>query len=598
MEELNTPVFAQAKVEYTAQLVDLLYSHMFDGVKSIYEESKMISSSRSNMPILLVFRELLEKVPIWNSEIIDSECSRIISNTQCDWIDDLITAVFISHTKILTSIGPNQSFQKINVTIPKTSTFIHKSYINTAREIWKNPYLFNERVPGHEFQKNNKEIENIIKKCIENTIRNLLPIKEILREHLEGETDSIINQKETLKQLLRDELKNIGINQSDNDNYSYDSMSDNGTDYQDIDQDIKDKELREKEVADSSASSVSSSNNLADNLPGNLPNIINENESSVDVSLRNEGDLTNEESSSNSDHLSNLYDKIKGIVGQNTSYGSQSDSQPVANAEPTYHGDPSAAQVAKNCSEIIVNDITIPVEIPDETGSSSSVPIIPEPTIPEPTPEPTIPVEVKYDNVNAINMDKNVDVDPDRVKRLMTNMEVKEDINVIKSVDTAGPIDMPAKSGAFSFNNLYNNMNNSYKGTTPPTTTPPTTTPPTTTPPTTTLPTTTLPTTTLPTTTPPTTTPPTTTLSKESVAGPVVPPLQIITEGDVVIPNEPKSPRKDMVVVKNEDDIDDTSSLANFFDDVKKIVEDKGIIVEKNNDKSFTLFEDASEVDK
>ena len=275
MEELNTPVFAQAKVEYTAQLVDLLYSHMFDGVKSIYEESKMISSSRSNMPILLVFRELLEKVPIWNSEIIDSECSRIISNTQCDWIDDLITAVFISHTKILTSIGPNQSFQKINVTIPKTSTFIHKSYINTAREIWKNPYLFNERVPGHEFQKNNKEIENIIKKCIENTIRNLLPIKEILREHLEGETDSIINQKETLKQLLRDELKNIGINQSDNDNYSYDSMSDNGTDYQDIDQDIKDKELREKEVVDSSASSVSSSNNLADNLPGNLPNIIN-----------------------------------------------------------------------------------------------------------------------------------------------------------------------------------------------------------------------------------------------------------------------------------------------------------------------------------
>ena len=35
MEELNTPIFAQAKVEYTAQLVDMLYPHMFDGVKSI-----------------------------------------------------------------------------------------------------------------------------------------------------------------------------------------------------------------------------------------------------------------------------------------------------------------------------------------------------------------------------------------------------------------------------------------------------------------------------------------------------------------------------------------------------------------------------------
>ena len=577
MEELNTPVFAQAKVEYTAQLVDLLYSHMFDGVKSIYEESKMISSSRSNMPILLVFRELLEKVPIWNSEIIDSECSRIISNTQCDWIDDLITAVFISHTKILTSIGPNQSFQKINVTIPKTSTFIHKSYINTAREIWKNPYLFNERVPGHEFQKNNKEIENIIKKCIENTIRNLLPIKEILREHLEGETDSIINQKETLKQLLRDELKNIGINQSDNDNNSYDSVSDNGSDYRDIDRDIdrdiRDKELKDKEAASSDNLADNLPDNLADKLPDNLANIINEKESSVDdISFVNEGDLNNGESSSNSDHLSNLYDKLKGIVGQNTPSDELSDSQPVANVEveTTYHGDPSAEQVAKNCSEIIVNDITIPVEIPGETGSSSSVPIIPEPTIPEPTIPETPPVEIKYDNVNPIHTDKN-EVDSDRVKRLMTNMEVKEDINVVKSTDTAKPINMPSNSGAFSFSNLYN-MNNSDEPKTSGVTGP---------------------------VSPRAPISPRAEPSPEPSSEPsAVPPLPILTENNIVVPNEPKSPRKDMVSIKNDDDIDDTSSLANFFDDMKKIVEDKGITVEKNNDKSFTLFEDASEVEK
>ena len=213
MEELNTPIFAQAKVEYTSQLVDILYPHMFDGIKSIYDESKLLYRSKK-IPILMIFRELLEKVPIWNSEIIDSECSRIISNSSCDYIDDLITAVFISHTKILTSIGPNRSFQKINITIPKTGTFVHKCYINTARELWKNPYLFNENVPGHEFQKNNKEIEEIIKRCVENTIRNSLPIKDILKEHLEGETDSILNQKETLKQMLREELSNFSPQQS------------------------------------------------------------------------------------------------------------------------------------------------------------------------------------------------------------------------------------------------------------------------------------------------------------------------------------------------------------------------------------------------
>ena len=32
MDDVNVPVFAQAKLEYTKQLVDLLYSHFNDGI--------------------------------------------------------------------------------------------------------------------------------------------------------------------------------------------------------------------------------------------------------------------------------------------------------------------------------------------------------------------------------------------------------------------------------------------------------------------------------------------------------------------------------------------------------------------------------------
>ena len=60
MEELNTPIFAQAKVEYTKQLIEILYPHIFDGIKSIYDESKIIYSTKTGTPILLLFRELLE----------------------------------------------------------------------------------------------------------------------------------------------------------------------------------------------------------------------------------------------------------------------------------------------------------------------------------------------------------------------------------------------------------------------------------------------------------------------------------------------------------------------------------------------------------
>ena len=48
-------------------------------------------------------------------------------------------------------------------------------------------------------------------------------------------------------------------------------------------------------------------------------------------------------------------------------------------------------------------------------------------------------------------------------------------------------------------------------------------------------------------------------------------------------------------VVKIDNDLEETSTLVNFFQDIKQIVEDKGIKVEENKD-NFTLFDDASEV--
>ena len=64
----------------------------------------------------------------------------------------------------------------------------------------------------------------------------------------------------------------------------------------------------------------------------------------------------------------------------------------------------------------------------------------------------------------------------------------------------------------------------------------------------------------------------------------------------VQTPEEPKSPRKEQVSVDN--DIDETSSLAHFFEDMKDIAVNKGIKIEANVEKKFTLFEDAPEVEK
>ena len=212
MDDFNNPVFAQTKIEYTKQLTDVLTLPMYEGLQSIYEESKRDYANNTDVSIHILFRKRIENVPKWNTDMIEDEVDRIMRASNCDWLDDLITAVFISHTRVLASIGSNRT-KKINLTIPKITNFIHKCYINTARELWKNPYLLDENVSSGEYQKNIKYIEELIKENVEHTIRKLLPVKNILREHLDNNdmSEDIIKKEEDNKQkdiqkMLMDEL--------------------------------------------------------------------------------------------------------------------------------------------------------------------------------------------------------------------------------------------------------------------------------------------------------------------------------------------------------------------------------------------------------
>jgi hypothetical protein len=210
MDDFNNPVFAQAKIEYTKQLTDVLVSPMYEGLKRVYEQSKRDYANDTNKSFHNVFRNNIEVVPKWNADMIETEVERIEKSSNCDWLDDLITAVFISHTKILASIG--NKTKKINLTIPKTDNFVHKCYINSAREIWKNPYLFDENKSSIEYQRNIKYTEDLIKESVEQTIRKLLPVKNILREHLEN-TDSVKREESSetgdVQKMLMKELMDL-----------------------------------------------------------------------------------------------------------------------------------------------------------------------------------------------------------------------------------------------------------------------------------------------------------------------------------------------------------------------------------------------------
>ena len=169
MDEGNLAILVDAKTEYTKQLVNIISPNIFIGIKTIYLNCKETCDKND---VLFQFQNDLSEIPKWNQEFINDECENIITESKCDWLEDLIMAVFVSHTRILTSINFSKNKNKVNLKIPKKDHFIHQCYIEVARSFWKTPYLFDDSINKYEFQRNRREAETIIESQINETIRS------------------------------------------------------------------------------------------------------------------------------------------------------------------------------------------------------------------------------------------------------------------------------------------------------------------------------------------------------------------------------------------------------------------------------------------
>ena len=100
--------------------------------------------------------------------------------------------------------------KKIDINIPKLEDFIHKIYINVARKIYKNVYLFEIKISHLEIQKNNRELEIIVQECILNTIRDSIPVETILKAYMDEtcEEDVIEEIKEKPVELPPPTIQN------------------------------------------------------------------------------------------------------------------------------------------------------------------------------------------------------------------------------------------------------------------------------------------------------------------------------------------------------------------------------------------------------
>jgi hypothetical protein len=148
---------------------------------------------------LMTFQNLLSRVDKWNSVIVEEERKRIIERSGCNYLEDLITCVHIIQLKVLTCIRVGNKQKKIDISIPKLDHFIHKVYINVARKVYKNVYLFERNITSLLVQKNNRELEHIVQECILIAIRESIPTEAIIRAYMD---ESVEHEEEVIIENL------------------------------------------------------------------------------------------------------------------------------------------------------------------------------------------------------------------------------------------------------------------------------------------------------------------------------------------------------------------------------------------------------------
>ena len=193
----SVSVLVEAKKEYTNQLQQVLTPRIYEGFKSMYEDiinllSEEVMEKRvQNASIIKTFQKSLKEIPVWNNEMIKNEYSRIEKASNCDYLENLIEAVFISNTKILTSVQINgDTSMNIRINVPQPQHFIHKCYIECSKEIYKNPYIFDnsKTLTPKERHTNLRETISLLNHGVTNAVRDLLPIRDILKQGLINKT--------------------------------------------------------------------------------------------------------------------------------------------------------------------------------------------------------------------------------------------------------------------------------------------------------------------------------------------------------------------------------------------------------------------------
>lgn len=341
-------IYVEKKNEFTINIINILYPLINEGINTIYNKAKEVSKKEN---VLKMFQTFLKRIPKWQDETLTLEINRIKTNcTDFDLLNNLIKAAIKSNITILT-YSPYKN-NKINPEFYNKfdfKKFIHNIYIEIARELWNNPYLYYHCYEPIELKKNQRESQIIIKNCIEESIRKLLPLKFILNTYLDDkEEDSVIENtitevdKKNLNKILNNNFNEL--QQGGNELSEKPENSENSEKSDKVDKSDKSEESRKSDYSRKSDNSeksnksekftksekISSSKN-SKNIDSQILNIINNDNLNLTSEKMMEHKKNLSETSSENIISSNMDSNLKKIINDDLN---ESETESVTNFKP------------------------------------------------------------------------------------------------------------------------------------------------------------------------------------------------------------------------------------------------------------------------
>ena len=177
---MESATYSEARVEYQKQMANKLVLPLLGFFRKIRADLW----TESQQSILSRFQKKCAEIPKWNQDMVAEETNRLIESSHCDYLEELMTALFIAHTKVMASVRVNKKSKKLTITVPKLDHFLHRVFTEAAKSFWKAPFLFQEDIPAVDRQKNLLQAEAMIEEAIYAAVRDMLPIKKILQEYI------------------------------------------------------------------------------------------------------------------------------------------------------------------------------------------------------------------------------------------------------------------------------------------------------------------------------------------------------------------------------------------------------------------------------